>query len=127
MKKTHVGNIYLFTCLLIHKRIRARENFIFSKPSTRALGTIQPSNSIGTAALSSQVKRSGRETDHSPLSSAEVKNGWCYTSIPPECLHDMLKGKFIYTRLTTPSATQDYTCGLMNNELEQMVMEAVVY
>ena len=72
MEKTHVGNkskhrakhasphylhrkacnivylFYLFTCLLIYKRIGARESFIFSKTSTRALGTIQPSNSIGT-------------------------------------------------------------------------------
>jgi hypothetical protein len=86
-----------YVYLLIYKRIRARESFIFSKTSTRALGTTQPSNSVGTVALSSRVKRSGRETDHSPLSSAEVKNGWCYTSIPPACLHGVHKGKFIYT------------------------------
>jgi hypothetical protein len=28
------------------------------------------------------VKRPGREGDHSPLSSAEVKNAWSYTSTP---------------------------------------------
>jgi hypothetical protein len=28
------------------------------------------------------VKRPGREADHSPPSSAEIKNAWCYTSIP---------------------------------------------
>jgi hypothetical protein len=29
------------------------------------------------------VKRSGREGDHSPPTSAEVKNTWSYTSTPP--------------------------------------------
>jgi hypothetical protein len=29
-----------------------------------------------------QIKRLGREADNSPLSSAEVKNVWSYTSIP---------------------------------------------
>jgi hypothetical protein len=33
-------------------------------------------------ALSPAVKRPGREADHSPPSSAEVKNAWMYTSIP---------------------------------------------
>jgi hypothetical protein len=30
-----------------------------------------------------ELKRPGREADHSPLSSAEVKNAWRYISIPP--------------------------------------------
>jgi hypothetical protein len=34
-------------------------------------------------ALSPGVKRTGREADHSLLFSAEVKNAWSYTSIPP--------------------------------------------
>jgi hypothetical protein len=29
------------------------------------------------------VKRPGREADHSPPTSAEVKNTWIYTSTPP--------------------------------------------
>jgi len=33
-----------------------------------------------------RIERPERETDHSP-SSAEVKNGWLYTSTPPICLH----------------------------------------
>jgi hypothetical protein len=32
---------------------------------------------------SSGVKRQGREADHSPPFSAEVKNTWSYTSTPP--------------------------------------------
>jgi hypothetical protein len=34
-------------------------------------------------ALSLGVKRPEREVDHSPPSSAEVKNEWTYTSAPP--------------------------------------------
>ena len=33
------------------------------------------------------VKKPGNEADHSPLSSAEVKNEWSYTSTTPTCLH----------------------------------------
>jgi hypothetical protein len=37
---------------------------------------------MGTRPLSLGAKRHGRETDHSPPSSAEVKNAWSYTSTP---------------------------------------------
>jgi hypothetical protein len=33
--------------------------------------------------LSPGVNRPGREADHSPPTSAEVKNKWIYTSTPP--------------------------------------------
>ena len=32
--------------------------------------------------MGTEVKRSGRETDHSPASSAEAKNEWSYISSP---------------------------------------------
>jgi hypothetical protein len=35
------------------------------------------------AALSPELKRVGREADHAPPSSAEVKTTWSYTTIPP--------------------------------------------
>jgi hypothetical protein len=37
---------------------------------------------MGTGGLSLGVKWPGREADHSPLSSAEVKNAWNYTPAP---------------------------------------------
>jgi hypothetical protein len=37
---------------------------------------------MGTEAFSLGVKRPGRESDHSPPSSAEVKNAWSYISTP---------------------------------------------
>jgi len=36
----------------------------------------------GGGVISLGVKRPGRETNHSPPSSAEIKNARCYTSTP---------------------------------------------
>jgi hypothetical protein len=38
---------------------------------------------MGTGGSFPGVKRPGREADHSPPSSAEVKKMWIYTSTPP--------------------------------------------
>jgi hypothetical protein len=38
---------------------------------------------MGTSGSFPGEKLPGREADHSPPSSAEVKNAWSYTSIPP--------------------------------------------
>jgi hypothetical protein len=46
-------------------------------------GAHPASYSKGTGDLSLGVKRPGREADHSPPSSAEVKNAWNCTSTPP--------------------------------------------
>ena len=49
----------------------------------------------GYRALFPGVKRPGTtDIDHSPPSSAEVKNGWSYTSTPPICLHGMDRENF---------------------------------
>jgi hypothetical protein len=49
------------------------KNFLFSKSSRPALGSTQPPIQFFTGALSSGVKRPGREVDHSSPTSAEVK------------------------------------------------------
>jgi hypothetical protein len=36
------------------------------------------------------VKQPGRDADHSPPSSVEVKNAWSYNSIPPTRLHSVV-------------------------------------
>jgi hypothetical protein len=51
------------------------------------VGPIQPPIQWLPRALSLGVKRSGRESDHSPPSTAEVKNAWGYTSTLPIRLH----------------------------------------
>jgi hypothetical protein len=59
---------------------------------------------IGTGSFFPGVKQPGREADHSPPSSAEVKNPSSYTSVPPIRLHvfmewDLVKSRasFIFT------------------------------
>jgi hypothetical protein len=47
--------------------------FLFTTASRPALGTIQPPIQWVPGALSLGIERLGRETDHSPPSSAEVK------------------------------------------------------
>jgi hypothetical protein len=47
------------------------------------LGPTQPPIQWVSGALSLGVKRPGREPDHPPPTSAEVKKTWVYTSIPP--------------------------------------------
>jgi hypothetical protein len=59
------------------------KNFLFSKSSRQALGSTQPPIQWVPGALSPRVKRPGREADHSPRASAEVKKMWIYTSTPP--------------------------------------------
>jgi hypothetical protein len=67
------------------------KNFLFSTSSRPALGLIQPPIHWVPGALSPEVKRPGREADHSHPASAEVKKTWIYKSTPPyafmaECL-----------------------------------------
>jgi hypothetical protein len=58
--------------------------------SRMALGTTQPPIQWVPGVLSLEVMRPGREAGHSPPSSAEVKNAWSYTSIPPIRLHGVV-------------------------------------
>jgi hypothetical protein len=45
----------------------------------------------------SVVKRRGHKVNHSPPSSAEVKNEWSYTSRPPICHHGVDKETYVLT------------------------------
>jgi hypothetical protein len=64
--------------------------FLFTTGTRTALGTIQPPIQWVLGALSLVVKQLGHEVDHSPPSSAEVKNAWSYTSTPPIRLHGVV-------------------------------------
>jgi hypothetical protein len=44
---------------------------------------VHPTYKMGTESSFREVKRQGREADHSPPTSAEVKKMWIYTSTPP--------------------------------------------
>jgi hypothetical protein len=57
--------------------------FIFATAFRPALEPTQSPILWAPGALTLEVKRPGREADHSPPSSAEVKNAWVYTTTPP--------------------------------------------
>jgi hypothetical protein len=59
---------------------QGQEIFRFSAASRLTLGTTQPPIQLEPGALSSEVKRPGREPGYSPPSSAKVRNGG---AIPP--------------------------------------------
>jgi hypothetical protein len=62
--------------------------FLFSIP---ALGATQPPTQWVLGGLFPRgLMRLEREADHSPPSSAEVKNAWSYISTPPICLQDVV-------------------------------------
>jgi hypothetical protein len=61
--------------------------FLFTTASRTALEPTQPPIQWVPGALTLGIKRPGLEADHSPPSSAEVKNAWSYTSTPPVRLH----------------------------------------
>jgi len=61
-------------------------SFPITTATRTALGLTHPPIQWVTGALSLGVKRPGREADHAPPSSAEVKNAWSYTSTNPKLL-----------------------------------------
>jgi hypothetical protein len=60
--------------------------FLFTAAFRPALGPTQPRIKGVPGAPSVGVKWSGREADHSPPTSAEIKKAWSYTSTPSICL-----------------------------------------
>jgi hypothetical protein len=58
------------------------KNFHFSISSKPALGSTEPPIHWVPGTLSLGVKWQGREADHSPPTSVEVKGTWIYTSTP---------------------------------------------
>jgi hypothetical protein len=86
------GSVVRYSDWLRVGRLRGRslspdrvKNFLLSKLSRPALGSTQPPIQWVPGALSGGdgVKRPGREADHTPPSSTEVKKMWIYISTPP--------------------------------------------
>jgi len=63
--------------------------FLFRTASRPVQGLTQPSYTMCTR---DGVERPGREAEHSPPFSAEVKNEWGYSSTPPIRLHYVVLG-----------------------------------
>jgi hypothetical protein len=74
-----------FAYLTTPSQLRILYNIQYDEESTvsnTALWPAQPPIQWVPAVLSPGVKRPRREADHSPATSAEVKNAWSYTSTP---------------------------------------------
>jgi hypothetical protein len=78
---------------------QVKKTFLISKTSKWTLKSGQPAIQWIPVALSLEVRRTGREADHSPPSSAEVKREWNYTSTPPISLHGIYRDNFTYVTL----------------------------
>jgi hypothetical protein len=81
-------------------------NFSLHHRVQNGSGAHPASYTMGTAALSPEVKRPEREVDHSPPSSAVVNNAWSYTSTPQYvfmawCL-DKPRDNFIFQNYCSP-------------------------
>jgi hypothetical protein len=73
--------------------------FLFPKMPGLDLGLTQPPVHKVPEGLSLGVKQLEHEVDHSPLSNAEFKNEWSYTSAPCICLCGVDRDNFTFTLL----------------------------
>jgi hypothetical protein len=94
--------------------------FLFTTASRAALGPIQPPIHWVSGALSLGVKRPGCEAEHSPPSSAEVKNAWSYTSTPQYAFMAYRRRRFrdqsnpVRIRYTSPFVdVKNFTLGML--------------
>jgi hypothetical protein len=70
---------------------------LFSTMSRQALGSTQPHIQCKRGTFSLKIKWLGCEANHSPPSTADIKNAWIYSSTPPNtfmmwCLINQEKG-----------------------------------
>jgi hypothetical protein len=65
--------------------------YFYLKRSRPTLGHTQPPIQCVSGTLSPGLKQPGREADHTPPSTAEVKNERGYASAPPAVLHDVYR------------------------------------
>jgi hypothetical protein len=64
--------------------------FLFTTVFRPALGPTWPPIQWVPGAFSLGIRQPGGEDNHSPPSSAKVKNVWSYTCTPPICLHGVV-------------------------------------
>jgi hypothetical protein len=62
---------------------RYQATYLLLKAPRSSLGPTQPHIQWAPGTLFQGMKRTGREADHSSVSSFEVKNEWSYISTPP--------------------------------------------
>jgi hypothetical protein len=64
--------------------------FLFITASRPSLEPTQPPIQWISRTFIPDIERPEREADHSPPTSAKVKNSWSYTSTPPLRLHGVV-------------------------------------
>jgi len=90
------SNLYTFLILTLFRYFRYRKEVFFSsKTSEPAICLTQPFKEHHKA-FHSVIKWPKHESDHSPLSSAEVMNEWSYKSSPPIHLHSVHRDIFTF-------------------------------
>jgi hypothetical protein len=72
------------------------EGLLFCKTTRAPLGPTQPPVRW-IPGFYEGVKLLGRDVDHSPSPSGEVKNEWSYTSNPAVCFHGLNRDRFSFT------------------------------
>ena len=82
-------------CVLTALEVHTDILHCFSETSIPALRTTKPPTLFVRGSYTG-AKRSRHEIYHSPVSSAELKNEWSYTSTPPICLHDAARHNFTF-------------------------------
>jgi hypothetical protein len=86
-------------------------NFLFTTVSRTALGPTQPPIPWVPGALTLGINLPGREANHSPPSSAEVKNSCSYISTPPTRLHGVVLSEEQGRLYLLPFMDSNYKCG----------------
>jgi hypothetical protein len=78
-------------------RIPAGERYCSLLQTVHAGFVAHPAScSVGAEVFFPGVKRPGQEVDHSPPSSAKVKNEWSCTTAPPVCLLGVGRDKYTF-------------------------------
>jgi len=70
---------------------QGQETFFFSGKSTQALVLTHSPTELIPGVLSPGVKRPRGEAGHSPVSTADIKNKWIYSSTNFVCFHGLKK------------------------------------
>jgi hypothetical protein len=97
------------------------EFFFIVKSSRPFLGPIQPDNQYVL-----KVTRQGRDVDHSPLSTAEVKYEWSYTSTRPYTFMRGQRKCYLFTHPLPMLAFPD-TCQMALTAASNLAMKQLKY
>ena len=103
-------------------RVRIKTLFFFSEAYTHA-----PISMRTRGSFSPGVKRPGREVDHSPTASAEVKKVWSYTSPPSMPSFRKQRRFWLFLCIRDPQIFQKSSSDLQNSSCQRIDTTQVPY